>query len=148
MIDDSMLENIFSTMAEALQETSFLFSDPVYDEVELNGDEQYYKVKLTFSGDPSGEFQLSAPKAILFQLSENLLGITEEDPQSLPMGINALKETLNIFMGNFLTREFGLTKVFDLGIPELVDDKAVPNPTNGYWMSIDDYFIQIVYTSI
>lgn len=40
MIDDSMLENIFSTMAEALQETSFLFSDPVYDEVELNGDEQ------------------------------------------------------------------------------------------------------------
>lgn len=148
MIDDSMLENIFSTMAEALQETSFLFSDPVYDEVELNGDEQYYKVKLTFSGEPSGEFELSAPKAILFQLSENLLGITEEDPQSLPMGINALKETLNIFMGNFLTREFGLTKVFDLGIPELVDDNAVPNPTNGYWMSIDVYFIQIVYVSI
>lgn len=147
MMDENMIENIFSTMAEALQETSFLFSDPVYDEVTISDEVEYYKVSLTFSGDPSGSFELSAPKEILFQLSENLLGIAEDDPQALPMGINALKETLNIFMGNFLTREYGLTKIFDLGIPELIGESITPDTSAGHWMSVDDYFIQIIFAS-
>ena len=138
-------ENIVNVLGESLQDTAFLFSDPVYDEeVPEFTSWDATAVKLSFKGDNSGTFYLVADYQILRLLAENLLGIETDSEDAIPSGVKALKEILNIFLGNFLTREFGVQKIYDLGIPEELESIKSLDDKVKIWMDIEGFLLCII----
>ena len=49
-----------------------------------------------------------------------MLGIDENASDAATKGIDAVKELLNMIVGNFLTASFGEDAIFDLGLPRIL----------------------------
>lgn len=150
MLSESQIDNINNTLAESLQEIAFLFSEILYDDVPELKSFEGYGVSLSYRGDTSGEFQLIVSEGLLYLLAENLLGVEPTDPESKNIGLKALQETLNIFMGNYLTREYGVQKVFDLGIPNPleVEQWNTNNQENQVWLLVEDEYVCITFREL
>lgn len=150
MLSESQIENINSTLGESLQEIAFLFSETLYDDIPELESFDGYGVTLSYSGDTSGEFQLIVSEGLLFLLAENLLGVEADDPEAKSTGLKALQETLNIFMGNYLTREYGVQKVFDLGIPKCIESEQwnSQDKENQVWMLVEDEHVCVTFNEL
>ncbi len=104
---------------QVLEDAAFIFTEELEesDKPQLSSWE-CRAVALRFSGNPSGTVHLWADAGFMRFAAANMLGIDIDDPYAESKGIDALKELLNMVVGNYLTEVYGSAKVFELGIPE------------------------------
>ena len=105
-----------------LEEAAFVFTDSLLPEdVPDPSTWEASGVALRFFGTPSGEMRMWASNGFSRCVAANMLGVSEDDPAAAEKGLDALKESLNIIVGNYLTAIYGEAPIFDLGLPEPVD---------------------------
>ncbi len=135
---NEMIQAMEIVAPRILEEAAFLFSESIdTTEVEPHlGDP--VGVELRWSGPTSGVMRFWTERSLLPILASNMLGVDENDPVCEQKGMDALKETLNMIVGNSLTEAFGPGPVFPLDIPRTVaiDFLEVDKP-NGLWLSTE-----------
>ena len=141
-------EDELKVISRVLEETAFIFSDlmesydmPKIDKRDAKG------VTLTFKGDPSGELHLWAGNDFVRVTAANMLGIDEQAPDAVEKGIDALKELLNIIVGNYLTEIYGTDQIYDLGIPDVLSVDSLSDDfknSEAIWLTAEDCPILVV----
>lgn len=117
----TLRERTLNVLSRILEESAYIFTDVASEKVlpepsawEADG------VALTFTGIENGEMRLWASKGFSRVVAANMLGVDEDDDAAAQKGLDALKESLNILLGNYLTEIYGEEPVFDLGLPKAV----------------------------
>lgn len=111
-------ETITQTIGRILGEAAFIFTDVLDNKLkpaaaEWDGD----GVSLSFTGTPSGELRMWVGSGFACITAANMLGIDTGSEEARSKGLDALKELLNMIVGNFITEAYGETPVFVLGLP-------------------------------
>jgi hypothetical protein len=118
-----------------LEEAAFLFSEPL-DEAGIPPEAwDPIGVELRWNGPSTGIMRLWADPSLLAVLAANMLGTDEDDPVSQAKGLDALKESLNMIVGNCLTEAWGPGPVFLLDVPLGIGDRfTTPDREEGLWL--------------
>jgi hypothetical protein len=98
-------------------------------------------VALSFSGDISGEFTFWAPPALARGFATNMLGVDSSESISPEKEKDALKEIVNIIVGNFLTEMFGTGVEATLGLPCLIDRTVLASDygdPDALWLTVEN----------
>ena len=121
-----------------LEEAAFLFSEPL-DESAIPSEAWHpVGVELRWNGPSTGVMRLWADPALLAVIAANMLGIDEDDPVSQAKGADALKESLNMIVGNCLTEAWGPGPVFLLDVPRRIEESfASAVHDDGLWLSTE-----------
>ncbi|MFC1734482.1 chemotaxis protein CheX [Candidatus Hydrogenedentota bacterium] len=115
-MSNSNPEEIYSdTVREVLESMAFVFTDPVDASELAPGPGPFFKVSMHYTGPQKGCLGLAAPVSLAIEMGANMLGADESEDTGL--AADALKELLNIICGQFLTRYYGETPIFDLSVP-------------------------------
>lgn len=121
-----------------LEEAAFLFSEPLDDSAIPSEDWEPEGVELRWNGPSTGAMRAWADPSLLPVLAANMLGIDEDDPVGLAKGSDALKETLNMIVGNCLTEAWGPGPVFHLEIPRRIEGSFLSSDgDDGLWMCVE-----------
>ncbi len=121
-----------------LEESAFLFSERLEIADEPKAFWNPVGVELFWEGPSNGRMRLWADPELLTVLAANMLGIEETDPVCASKGLDALKETLNMIVGNCLTEAWGPGPVFQLHIPDAVDSSGFAlDRESGFWLSAE-----------
>lgn len=118
------LKHILSRVAEEmLGELAFIFSfsDEETEPVPLD---DAVAASISFTGPFSGFIVIVVPNRVLPGLTENMLGLDDEEKATLDQQYDALKETINVICGNVLPVIFGKQAVFDMGTPKMITESA------------------------
>ena len=141
MLNSEIKEKALEVISRILSESAFIFTDPLEEDdqpiIEEWGAEGVF---LSFSGHSPGKISMWADKEFLRYTAANMLGIDEESDEASEKGIDALKEILNIIVGNLLTTVYGPEPVFDLGIPEKFAHESIKNEfsvENAIWLQAE-----------
>jgi hypothetical protein len=106
------------TIGRILGDAAFIFTDVLDEKAKPSAaDWDAEGVSLTFTGRPSGELRMWVGSGFARVAAANMLGIDTESGEARQKGIDALKELLNMVVGNFITAAYGDTPVFDVGLP-------------------------------
>lgn len=136
-------ETTIGVVSKILEETAYIFTE-IPDENPLPDTEQWEAtgVVLRFYGSENGEMRMWASEGFARCVAANMLGIDEGDDAAASKGLDALKESLNIILGNYITTVYGVAPVFDLGLPEPLDFNLLKtdleNP-DAILLTADDY---------
>lgn len=129
-------------VSRILEDAVFVFTDALEQEEKPELDTWKPEgVSLYFTGQPSGVFRLWVDNAFARIAARNMLGVELDDEQSAQRGKDALKEILNIIVGNFLTEVYGDTPVFSLGLPQPVAIEKLSDDyraENSLWLKAED----------
>lgn len=121
-----------------LEESAYVFSEPLDAPDEPADDWSPVGVQLRWQGPSTGAMRIWADPSLLPVLAANMLGIEEDDPVCAQKGLDALKETLNMIVGNCLTEAWGPGPVFHLEIPcTIAPDSFGEDRIEGIWRSIE-----------
>jgi CheY-specific phosphatase CheX len=119
------------TITDILEKAAFIFTDtldanqkPSLRTWEAEG------VSLRFSGNTSGTVYMWVSNGFACFVAANMLGIEKENEKAKEKGIDALKELLNMIVGNLLTAIFGEEPVFELGLPTSMDHSELEKNEN------------------
>ena len=127
-----------------LEEVAFVFSEPVDPSEIPDEDWRPAGAELRWKGPSTGAMRLWVDPALLPILAANMLGIEEDDPISRAKGLDALKEILNMIVGNCLTEAWGPGPVFHLEIPRAIGAPfSEPEHPDGIWLSIENRFAHL-----
>lgn len=141
MLSDDLKEKAVEVISRILSESAFIFVDPLEeDELPDVMEWEVEGVFLGFSGYCTGKLSMWASKDFLRYAAANMLGIDEESEEASEKGLDALKEILNIIVGNLLTTVYGAEPVFDLGIPEKLPPEIIKdgfNKENAIWLQAE-----------
>ncbi|MCP4601419.1 MAG: chemotaxis protein CheX [Proteobacteria bacterium] len=111
------LDTLMKTTIETLEETAFIFTEPVDDAPPPWAEEKVFEARLEFSGDFSGTLMIAATSEPITELTANLLGTEPDDPDTLAKRSDAFGEILNIIGGVVVENWFGTAADIQLGIP-------------------------------
>jgi Chemotaxis phosphatase CheX len=111
------------TISRILGEAAFIFTDnldlsarPGHGTWDADG------VSLQFFGPQSGELRMWVSKGFACYAAANMLGMDADSDDARDYarrkGTDALKELLNMIVGNFITAAYGDKPVFELGLPK------------------------------
>lgn len=141
-------EKQIEVISRILEETAFVFTDTISNAaIPDPGTWEVSGVSLDFSGEQSGQMRMWASHGFARSVAANMLGVSDDDPSAAEKGLDALKESLNIIVGNYLTTFFGEEPVFDLGLPQPVDPEKVADDVtsaDAVWLSADDHPIMFI----
>lgn len=79
----------------------------------------FLAARMGFTGPGKGTVTLVMPAPLARELAGNVLGVEPDASEARPG--DALKELLNVVVGNLLSTLADEDSAFDLGIPELID---------------------------
>jgi CheY-specific phosphatase CheX len=119
MSNHESIAQTHQVIEQVLEDAAFIFTEEL--DKETTPDPASWEcrgVSLGFEGTPSGSVHVWADNGFMRFAAANMLGIDTDDPYAEGKGIDALKELLNMVVGNYLTEVYGSTKVFELGIPQ------------------------------
>jgi len=140
MLSDEMREKAVGVISRILSESAFVFCDPLDEENRPDiGAWEAEGVSLDFGGNAHGTVWMYAGKGFLRSTAANMLGI-DESCYTPEKGVDALKEILNIIVGNLLTTVYGTEPIFDLSIPQaLAADSITQRYTNenAVWLTAE-----------
>jgi len=103
-----------------LEELAFLFCESQdASSFDYNRIEDAYEASMRFTGPTNGKFEIAAGKNLCLLLASNILGIEPDDEAAGAHAEDALKETLNVMCGRFLTEAYGEQAVFNLSAPAI-----------------------------
>ena len=114
------LKHILSRVAEeTLGELAFIFSfpDEATEPVPLD---DAVAASISFEGPISGFMVIVVPNRVLPGLTENMLGLDDEEKATPDQQYDALKETINVICGNALPAISGKQAIFDMGTPKII----------------------------
>lgn len=122
-----------------LEDGAFLFAEPLEERPPV---ERWRPVgaELRFEGPCSGAVRLWCDTGFAGSVAANMLGVPESSPSAAEKGKDALKELLNMVVGNFLTEWYGKETVFDLGLPVSLDPEVPdgdPPAENAVWLDVE-----------
>ena len=120
-------EIVTQTIGRVLGEAAFIFTDILDNDSKPRAETwDADGVSLRFAGTPSGEIRMWVGSAFACIAAANMLGIDTGSDEARVKGLDALKELLNMIVGNFITEAYGETPVFVLGLPSTIanDQKA------------------------
>lgn len=131
-----------SVISRILEEAAFIFTDELStDNLPKPGAWKAEGVKLTFNGSPCGELHMWASEGFAIYAASNMLGIDPDAEHAREKGMDALKEILNMVVGNLITEVYGETLVFELGLPTPLDanvlDKDMAD-SSALWLCAED----------
>ncbi|MDR2577675.1 MAG: chemotaxis protein CheX [Chitinispirillales bacterium] len=113
-----------------LEELAFLFCDSqdasAFDYSQIVN---AHKASLRFEGPKNGKVEIAADQNLCLVLAGNMLGIEPEEDEEMAAAYaaDALKESLNVICGRYLTEAYGDEVVFSLNAPEIGDIKDLSN---------------------
>jgi len=146
-MNPDFLEALSKVSVRILEEAAFLFSDDLAPADRPDASWEPIGASLHFEGsEDTGHIQVWADPAMVRSLASNMLGLDEDDPESSVHVKDALKEFLNMVLGNVLTEVWGTGPVFHLSIPALLEASAW-NPhlaSRGLWLSVEGH--PVVFT--
>ncbi|MBD3344727.1 MAG: hypothetical protein GF401_06660 [Chitinivibrionales bacterium] len=118
-------------IARILEDAAFIFTDRL-DGNEMSELERWNATgfSLSFTGERSGSLCMWADDSFARYAAANMLGIDENDDDAEDKGKDAMKEILNMVVGNFITALYGEDPIFDLGIPERLPDESLGEDLN------------------
>lgn len=103
-----------------LEEFAFLFCESQdASTFDYNTIEDAQEASMRFTGPTNGKFEIAAGKNLCLLLASNILGIEPNDEAAGSHAADALKETLNVMCGRFLTEAYGEEAVFNLSAPTM-----------------------------
>jgi len=119
-------DKIIEVITKILEEAAFVFTDTLSNE-DMPDPSTWDAtgVVLQFYGPVNGEMRMWASNGFARCVAANMLGISEDEPAAAEKGLDALKESLNIIVGNYLTTIYGEEPVFDLGLPEPIEENKL-----------------------
>ncbi|NLW32466.1 MAG: chemotaxis protein CheX [Fibrobacter sp.] len=110
-------ETISSTIMTTLENLAFMFSDYGNKNDVLDHLDNGLMAQIDFYGISSGNIKIIASRSLCNLLAANILGIEPEEIDSEKKSEDALKETLNIICGRFLTEYYGENEIFTISTP-------------------------------
>ncbi len=130
-----------AVISRIVGDAAFMFTDPLdADGRPVLEGWTALGVSLSFSGDIAGEFRFWASPPLTQGIAVNMLGLDQSAPLSDEKLRDALREIVNIIVGNFLTDMYGDGVVATLGLPRMIDQADLPadygNP-DAQWLSVD-----------
>lgn len=111
-------ELLNQSVADVLERFAFMFVEPAGSDDVPTPVEAFREAALSFTGPWKGRVVLAATEPFCIQLAANVLGL-EEGNITDEAGNDALKELLNVIVGEYLEKSAGREPVFDLSIPEI-----------------------------
>ena len=118
------IEEVFTSVLEQL---AFMFAELTPNEELPTDVESPVLVEIGFSGHSEGKLQLISPQSICHEMACNMLGLDEDEEDNIDPTHDALRELLNVTLGQLLTTIAGVKPVFDLSPP------SVTPLTNDRW---------------
>ncbi|MDD5674716.1 MAG: chemotaxis protein CheX [Chitinivibrionales bacterium] len=141
MLKTRIMEQTALVISRIVGDAAFMFADELKTEARPQpGQWRAQGVALDFNGEVSGRFRLWVGPSLALQFAANMLGLEADDALSEIKKQDALKEMLNIIVGNFLTESFGPAASFAMGLPQtLSDDKLGPDcaNVNAVWLAVE-----------
>lgn len=123
-----------------LEDAAFLFVDRMPDGNKPDRDWPPAGAELRWAGPSRGLMRVWMDPDFLKVLAANMLGIEEDDEAAAKAGSDAMREVLNMVVGNSLTEAWGPGPVFHLEIPESADpDLLLPDMSEGFWIDADGH---------
>jgi len=140
-MSSEMREAMEIVATRILEDAAFLFTEDASDAGARFGSGWVPSgAQLRWEGPSCGTMRVWADPSLLPVLAANMLGIDEDDPDALAKGADALREILNMVVGNSLTEAWGPGPVFHLGIPQDADpDLLASDMVDGHWIDADDH---------
>ena len=135
-------EALSKVAVRILEEAAFLFSDDLAPADRPDHTWGPVGASLEYEGiEDSGHIQVWADEAMVRSLASNMLGLDEDDPESAAHIADALKELLNMILGNVLTEVWGTEPIFHLSIPIQLDssDWDPRSASRGLWLSVEGH---------
>jgi hypothetical protein len=130
-----------AVISRIIGDAAFMFTDPLGAEGRPPAETwKALGVSLSFSGDIDGEFRFWASPELTQGIAVNMLGLDQADPLSEARLSDALREIVNIIVGNFLTDMYGDGVIATLGLPRMIDAAALGADcanANAQWLSVD-----------
>lgn len=121
-MSSEMREAMEIVATRILEDAAFLFTEDASDAGARFGSGWVPSgAQLRWEGPSCGTMRVWADPSLLPVLAANMLGIDEDDPDALAKGADALREILNMVVGNSLTEAWGPGPVFRLDIPCDID---------------------------
>ncbi len=141
MLNNELIEQAVEVIGRVLSESAFIFTDPIEEDKKPDVNEWDVKgVSLSFSGHCNGRLSMWAGNEFLRCAAANMLGLDEDSDSVREKIIDALKEILNIIVGNLLTEVYGTEPIFDLSIPEKLSNESVKidyDPEKAIWLEAE-----------
>jgi hypothetical protein len=138
---NTLREIATQTISRILGEAAFIFTDALAEGAKPPGAAwDADGVSLRFFGSPGGELRMWVGKGFACYAAANMLGLDADSEDARRKGTDALKELLNMIVGNFITAAYGDTPVFELGLPKNVArdlmEKDFVNP-DAVWLGAE-----------
>lgn len=141
MSETMVADTLSQVSSRILEDAAFVFTDlldpqqrPDVDSWSAEG------ASLEFSGEKKGVLHMWASEGFARYAAANMLGIDEDAEDAGQKGMDALKELLNMVVGNFLTDLYGEEPIFDLGLPEPLPREALAGDVaseQGVWLEAE-----------
>lgn len=149
---DEINEITLQVVGRVLEETAYLFTDEI-DESEVpdiaNWEAEGVKLHFTeHNGVRLGAVHLWVSKGFASLAASNMLGVDEDDALAAEKGMDALREILNVVLGNLLTEIYGEDPVFDITLPtDLSSDHITEDINADYsvWLEAEDNPVYFVF---
>ena len=116
------IDNVISkVVTETIEKLVFMFASP-YDPKNSTEEDPDIGVSVSFTGPFSGTLGMKVSGEVLSEIAVNMLGVDDEDEITIEDKNDALKETINIICGNILPAIAGKRAVFNIGVPEIIQE--------------------------
>jgi hypothetical protein len=126
MVMTSLHDIAEQTIGRILGEAAFIFTDKLEKNaipaLETWGPEG---VSLKFNGEPSGIIRMWVSPGFACFAAANMLGVEDGTDVARQKGMDALKELLNMIVGNFITEAYGEAPVFKLALPQKLESEEL-----------------------
>lgn len=116
---------VYRIAAETIEALALMFLVPD-EEAPAGSDIDRITASACFTGPFSGQLVVSVSRAVLVELTGNMLGLDDGTPVPLEQQRDALKELANVICGNLLPEIGDVQQVFHIEPPIILD--AMPEP--------------------
>jgi len=138
-MNEEMKQALEIVSIRILEDAAFLFVERADEGARPGPDWRPAGAELRWTGPREGTMRVWAEPSLLRVLSANMLGIEEDEPAATAAGPDALREILNMVVGNCLTEAWGPGPVFHLEVPEEADpDLLARDAEDGFWIIAED----------
>lgn len=112
-------DSLGECFTDVLEKMAFMFTEIVEPEDMPEPPTDGLQAHMGFTGDHDGALIVAFPRHLTLDLASNVIGADQDDENIEQLGIDALKEVLNVTCGHVLTSHFGEEPVFDLSVPDV-----------------------------
>lgn len=140
---------VATILSDVLANLAFMFSDD--ETADPSSGDLWFETTISYRGSFNGTLRFRCPEDFTKLLASNLLGLSPDDEDMGPQGIDATKEFMNIICGQFVTAVHGTKDVYDLTIPEVAVLSEAPTIEPGdkgadiSALSVEGHLVELVY---